>query len=75
MKKMSGKEGWRRWKLEEEVGKISKDELRKALKGIKNGKAVGPDDILIEVWKCLEGRAVEILTKLFNMFLDSENIP
>ena len=30
--------------VEQEVRKISKDEGRKALKKMKNGKAVGPDD-------------------------------
>ena len=40
-----------------EVGKISKDEVRKALKRIKNGKAVGPDDMPVEVWKCQGERA------------------
>ena len=29
----------------QEVGKISKDEVRKVLKRMNNGKAVGPDDI------------------------------
>ena len=38
--------------VEQEVGKISKDDVRKALKRMRNGKAVGSDDILVEVWKC-----------------------
>ena len=52
--------------VEQEVGKIIKDEVRKALKRMKNGKAVGPDDIPLEVWKCLGERTVEFLTKLSN---------
>ena len=31
---------------------IRNDKVRKALKRMKRGKAVGPDDIPVEVWKC-----------------------
>lgn len=44
--------------VDQEVPEISKDELRKALKRMKMGKAVGPDDTPVEVWKCLEEVAV-----------------
>ncbi|KAK3574398.1 hypothetical protein QTP86_006625 [Hemibagrus guttatus] len=37
--------------VEQKVDKIRKDEVRKALKRMKSGKAVGPDDIKVEVWK------------------------
>ncbi|KAK3525556.1 hypothetical protein QTP86_034849 [Hemibagrus guttatus] len=60
---------------EKKVGKIRKDEVRKALKRMKSGKAVGPDDILVEVWKCLGEAAVEFLTSLFNRVLESERMP
>ncbi|KAK3526678.1 hypothetical protein QTP70_030891 [Hemibagrus guttatus] len=40
--------------VEQKVDKIRKDEVRKALKRMKSGKAVGPDDIPVEVWKYLE---------------------
>ncbi|KAK3541961.1 hypothetical protein QTP86_008147 [Hemibagrus guttatus] len=36
--------------VEQKVDKIRKDEVRKALKRMKSGKAVGPDDIPVEVW-------------------------
>ena len=36
------------------------------MKSMKNGKAVGPDDIPVEVWKCLGDIALEFLTKLYN---------
>ncbi|KAK3561446.1 hypothetical protein QTP86_002827 [Hemibagrus guttatus] len=39
------------------------------------GKAVGPDDIPVEVWKCLGESAVEFLTSLFNRVLESEKMP
>ncbi|KAK3505583.1 hypothetical protein QTP70_021346, partial [Hemibagrus guttatus] len=49
--------------VEQKVDKIRKDEVRKALKRMKSGKAVGPDDIPVEVWKCLGEAAVEFLTE------------
>ncbi|KAG7470479.1 hypothetical protein JOB18_047048 [Solea senegalensis] len=58
-----------------EVAEISKDEVRGALKRMKNGKAVGPDDIPVEVWKCLGEEAVEFLVRLFNRILESEGMP
>ncbi|KAK3552224.1 hypothetical protein QTP86_005988 [Hemibagrus guttatus] len=44
--------------VQQKVDKIRKDEVRKALKRMKSGKAVGPDDIPVEVWKCLGEAAV-----------------
>ncbi|KAK3556960.1 hypothetical protein QTP70_022299, partial [Hemibagrus guttatus] len=61
--------------VEQKVDKIRKDEVRKALKRMKSGKAVGPDDIPVEVWKCLGEVAVEFLTSLFNRDLESERMP
>ncbi|KAK3530717.1 hypothetical protein QTP86_033855 [Hemibagrus guttatus] len=57
--------------VEQKVDKIRKDEVRKALKRMKSGKAVGPDDIPVEVWKCLGEAAVEFLASLFNRFLEN----
>ncbi|KAK3566076.1 hypothetical protein QTP86_025544 [Hemibagrus guttatus] len=48
---------------------------KKALKRMKSGKAVGPDDIPVEVWKCLGEAAVEFLASLFNRVLESERMP
>ncbi|KAK3508049.1 hypothetical protein QTP70_011636, partial [Hemibagrus guttatus] len=61
--------------VEQKVDKIRKDEVRKALKRLKSGKAVGPDDIPVEVWKCLGEAAVEFLTSLFNKVLESVRMP
>ncbi|KAK3515639.1 hypothetical protein QTP70_025326 [Hemibagrus guttatus] len=61
--------------VEQKVDKIRKDEVRKALKRMKSGKAVGPDDIPVEVWKCLGEAAVEFLANLFNRVLESEKMP
>ncbi|KAK3534290.1 hypothetical protein QTP86_011684 [Hemibagrus guttatus] len=60
--------------VEQKVDKIRKDEVRKALKRMKSGKAVGPDDIPVEVWKCLGEAAVEFLTSLFSRVLESERL-
>ncbi|KAK3542975.1 hypothetical protein QTP70_008094, partial [Hemibagrus guttatus] len=57
--------------VEQKVDKIRKDEVRKALKRMKSGKAVGPDDIPVEVWKCLGEAAVGFLTSLFNRVLEN----
>ena len=42
---------------------------------MQNGKAVGPDDMPMEVWKCLGENALEFLTKLYNRTMESERIP
>ncbi|KAK3517623.1 hypothetical protein QTP70_013428 [Hemibagrus guttatus] len=57
--------------VEQKVDKIRKDEVRKALKRMKSGKAVGPDDIPVKVWKCLGEAAVEFLASLFNRVLEN----
>ncbi|KAK3549613.1 hypothetical protein QTP86_005350 [Hemibagrus guttatus] len=57
--------------VEQKVDKIRKDEVRKALKRMKSGKAVGPDDIPVDVWKCLGEAAVEFLANLFNRVLEN----
>jgi len=54
---------------------ISADEIKKALKKMKNGKSVGPDDIPAEVWKCLGDTGVEILKKTFNDILQNVKMP
>jgi hypothetical protein len=41
--------------------------MKEALKKMKIYKALGPDDIPIEVWRCLEDIAIVWLTKLFNI--------
>ena len=38
-------------------------------------RAVGPDDIPVEVWKCLGESALKFLTKLYNRTMESERMP
>lgn len=49
--------------IKQEVRNIRKDEVREALNRMKNGMAVGPDDISVEVCKCLRRECIEFLTK------------
>ena len=41
---------------------ISKDEIRESLKKMSNGKVEGPDQVPVEVWKCLGEEGLEWLT-------------
>ena len=58
-----------------EVQRITEDEVRTAMKKMKNGKAVGPDDIPVEAWRNLGDIAVRLLTRLFNRILKGERMP
>jgi len=46
--------------------RINESEVKVALKRMKSRKAVGPDGIPIEVWRCSEEIDVRWLTNLFN---------
>ena len=61
--------------IRKRVDQIRKDEVRKALKRMKSGKAVGPDDIPVQVWKCLGEVAVGFLPRLFNSILETDKMP
>jgi hypothetical protein len=52
------------------VRRIQESEVKEALKRMKGGKAMGPEGIPIEVWKCLKDIAIVWLTKLFNHIFD-----
>ncbi|ONM30467.1 Retrovirus-related Pol polyprotein LINE-1 [Zea mays] len=54
---------------------IQESEVKEALKRMKGGKAMGPDCIPIEVWKCLGYIAIVWLTKLFNHIFRSNSMP
>jgi hypothetical protein len=49
--------------------------VKEALKKMKTGKALGPDDSPIEVWRCLGDIAIMWLTKLFNIIFRSNKMP
>ena len=39
--------------VNEEVNCVSREEVKNALRRMKKGKAVGPDELPVEVWKCM----------------------
>ena len=41
---------------------------------MKSGRALGPDDIPIEAWKCLGDVGVSWLTKFFNKIMVTKNV-
>nr|GEZ28542.1 retrovirus-related Pol polyprotein LINE-1 [Tanacetum cinerariifolium] len=55
--------------------KINQGEVRVALQKMGRNKAVGPDHIPIEAWKCLEEEGVKWLTRLFNKIFPSAKMP
>ncbi|XP_047487853.1 uncharacterized protein LOC125038387 [Penaeus chinensis] len=59
----------------EEIPEIALEEVENAPKKMKNGKAVGPDNIPVEVWKCLGKTGVEYLTREFNSIINIERLP
>ena len=54
---------------------ISAEEVRVAMNRMKTGKAVGPDDMPVEAWRCLGELAIDFLTRLFNKILEDERMP
>ena len=58
-----------------EVNCVSREEVKNALKSIKKGKAVGPDELPVEVWKCIGKMEIKFLTRLFNRLLMGERMP
>ena len=42
---------------------------------MKQGKAVGLDELPVEVWKCMGEMGIEFLTRMFNKLLVGETIP
>ena len=60
--------------VNEEVNCISR-EVKNALRRMKKGKAVGPDKLPVEVWKCMEEMGIKFLIRLFNKLLVGEWMP
>ena len=59
----------------EEVICVSRDEGKNALKRMKKGKAVGSNELPVEVWKCMGEMGIKFLTRLFNRLLMGERMP
>ncbi|XP_037803562.1 uncharacterized protein LOC119597969 [Penaeus monodon] len=79
--KLMNEENPREAREEEQVGNpgeveaITEDEVRRALRKMKDGKAVGPDNLPIEAWKCLGEEGVTFLCSMLNKIFDEEKIP
>ncbi|XP_071718203.1 uncharacterized protein [Rutidosis leptorrhynchoides] len=58
-----------------ECERINEEEVRLALRKMGRNKAVGPDQIPIEAWRCLGDDGVRWLTCLFNKTLRSSKMP
>ena len=54
---------------------IEKNEVKRVLEHLKNGKAAGLDEIPYEMFKCGGERVLDILTKLYNCVLAEEKVP
>ena len=52
--------------VNEEVNCVSREEVKNAVRRMKKGKAVGPDELSVEVWKCMGKMGIKFLTRLFN---------
>ena len=54
---------------------VSREEVKNALRRMKKGKAVGPDELPVEVWKCMGEMGIKFLTRQFNRLLMGERMP
>jgi len=61
--------------VEEETGEITETEVERSLKKMKNGKAVGPDNLPAEVWKSLGKTGIKYLKQELNRIMAEEKIP
>ncbi|XP_047502456.1 uncharacterized protein LOC125047953 [Penaeus chinensis] len=57
------------------VSEVSKEEVKRAIKRMKTGKAVGPDRIPMEAWKSFGEKGIEWLTKILNTVVESGRRP
>ena len=61
--------------INEEVNCVSREAVKNALRRMKKAKAVGPNELPVEVWKCMGKMGIEFLTRLFNRLLMGERMP
>lgn len=54
---------------------FTEEEVAQALKMMKNGKAVGPDDIPVEFWKSVGSVGIKFLTVMFNKMMRGAPMP
>ena len=61
--------------VEDDITEITSAEIEMALRNMKNGKATGPDNLPVEVWKSLGITGVNFLKEALNKITDEEKIP
>ncbi|XP_069970999.1 uncharacterized protein PF3D7_1120000-like [Penaeus vannamei] len=61
--------------VEKRPSEITSEEVENAMKMMKNGKAVGPDNLPVEVWKSLGITGIEYLKQELNKIMEEEKIP
>ena len=61
--------------VKEKVNCVSREEVKNALRRMKKSKAIGPDELPVEVWKCMGEMRIKSLTRLFNRLLMGERMP
>ena len=61
--------------VNKEVNYVSREEVKNAVRRMKKGKAAGPDELPVEVWKCMGEMGIKFLTRLFNRLLMGEQMP
>ena len=61
--------------VKEELNCVSREEVKNALKRMKKDKAVGPDELPVNVWKCMGEMGIKVLTRLLNTLLVGERMP
>src|SRR5215467_3819908 len=59
----------------EGVEEVTVEEVERAVRNMKRGKAVGPDEIPVEVWRLMGRSASCWLKDLFNRLLAGEQMP
>ena len=60
--------------IDEEVNCVNR-EVKNALRRMKKGKTAGPDELPVEVWKCMGEIKTQFLTRLFDRLLMGERMP
>ena len=61
--------------MEFDITEITSADIEMALRNMKNGKATGPDNLPVEVWKSLGRTGVNFLKEALNKISDEEKIP
>ena len=61
--------------VNEEVNCVRREEVKNALRRMKKGKVVGPDELPVKVWKCMGKMRIKFLIRLFNKLLMGERMP